>query len=668
MNKTPLLQAALCAALLAPVMPVTPMAAAQGAPGTGIAANARVIVKYKAAAVLLRKRALSVRGQHALQAQTLGRRHGLTLRTGAGLHARAQVVLASGMSSQQLASKLALDSEVEYAVPDARKRRSTAANDSFYTTVPSADGPAAGQWYLRPNAGEVKSSIDVEPAWLVTTGSSSVVVAVLDTGVRFDHPDLKSVADGGNLLPGYDMISDLPVANDDDGRDADPSDPGDWLTLAEVTASGGPFDQCGAGAQDSSWHGTQTAGLIGALTDNGIGMASVGRTVRVLPVRVLGKCGGFDSDIIAGMRWAAGLSLDDPGVPSNPLPNRATVINLSLGGEGSCNQAYQDTVNELNAAGVTIVASAGNSVGHAVSSPANCSGVIAVAGLRHAGSKVGFSDLGPQISISAPGGNCVNIDPGSPCLYPILTTSNSGLRIPVSDAGGGSIYTDSFNPSYGTSFSAPLVAGTAALVLSVQPLLTPSEVRAILRSTARGFPTTGADNGTDPTPVAQCFAPNPIGQPQNDQLQCYCTTSVCGAGMLDAGAAVQLASVGVVPRITLTPGNPLVAQTLTLGGNTSLVGSGRSIAAYQWAIVPGGIVTAFTGRSDAATATVTPSTAGQFSVSLTVTDDLGVQATSTSNIVVADAPAPGGGGGGALGATWLLLLWCAVAALARRRR
>lgn len=669
MNKTLLRQAALCAALLAPVVPITPMAGAQGAPGTAVAANARVIVKYKASASLLHKRALSVRGQHALRAQTLGQRRGITLRTGAGLHERAQVVFASGMSSQQLAAALAQDSEVEYAVPDARKRRSAAPNDPFYTTVPGVDGPAAGQWYLRPNTGAVQSSIDVEPAWAVTTGSSEIVVAVLDTGVLFDHPDLKSVASGGNLLPGYDMISDLNIANDGDGRDDDPSDPGDWLTLAEVRSPGGPFEQCSDRAEDSSWHGTQTAGLIGALTDNGSGMASVGRAVRVLPVRVLGKCGGFDSDIIAAMRWAAGLSIDDPGVPSNPLLNRARVINLSLGGEGACNQAYQDTVNDLTAAGVTIVASAGNSAGHAVSSPANCSGVIAVAGLRHVGSKVGFSDLGPQIGISAPGGNCINIDGILPCLYPILTTSNSGLTMPVSDAGGGSIYTDSFNASVGTSFSAPLVAGTAALVLSAQPLLAPSEVRAILGSTARAFPSSGADNGTDPTPVTECFAPNPIGQSQVDQLQCYCTTSLCGAGMLDAGAAVQLAAVGVVPRITLTPATPLVGQTLTLGGSTSLVGSGRSIATYQWAIAPGGIVAAFIGRSDGATATVTPNAAGQFSVSLTVTDDLGAQATSTSAVVVSAVPSPGGGGsgGGAFGATWLLLLWCAVAALARRR-
>ncbi len=152
--------------------------------------TARVIVKYKADAVLLRKRALAVHDQHARQAQTLGERHGLTLRTGAGLHERSQVVFASGMTSQQLADKLAQDSEVEYAVPDGRKRFTAAPNDPMYTTVAGVNGPASGQWYLRPNAGDVKSSIDVEPAWAITAGSASIVVAVLHGGaVRPPGPE-----------------------------------------------------------------------------------------------------------------------------------------------------------------------------------------------------------------------------------------------------------------------------------------------------------------------------------------------------------------------------------------------------------------------------------------------------------------------------------------------
>jgi hypothetical protein len=329
------------------------------------------------------------------------------------------------------------------------------------------------------------------------------------------------------------MISDIPTANDGDGRDADPSDPGDWLTLAEVQDPHSPFYQCDTVAEDSSWHGTQTSALIGALTNNGIGMASVARNVRILPVRALGKCGGYDSDIIAAMLWAAGL--DVPGTPVNPTPAR--VLNLSLGGEAACTAAYTDAVAEINAAGAIVVASAGNSSGHAAGTPANCTGVIAVTGLRHAGSKVGFADLGPAIAIAAPAGNCVNTAPGTPCLYPMLTAANSGLTTPISNAAGGSIYTDAFNISVGTSFSAPMVTGTIALMLSADPTLTPAAVRSLLQSSARPFPSSGLSN-TDGTPLPQCVAPQPIEDTQIDQGECYCTTSTCGAGMLDAGATL----------------------------------------------------------------------------------------------------------------------------------
>jgi serine protease len=254
----------------------------------------------------------------------------------------------------------------------------------------------------------VRSSINVEPAWDLTPPNSDIVVGVIDTGVRFDHPDLLRAAAGGKLLPGYDMISDIPTANDGDGRDADASDPGDWLTLAEVQDRHGPFYQCDTVAEDSSWHGTQTSALIGALTNNAIGMASVARNVRILPVRALGKCGGFDSDILAAMRWAAGL--DVPGTPVQPTPAR--VLNLSLGGETACTAAYTDAVAEINAAGAVVVASARATALDTLRAPAaNCVGVIAVTGLRHAGSKVGFADLGPAISIAAPAGNCVNTAP-----------------------------------------------------------------------------------------------------------------------------------------------------------------------------------------------------------------------------------------------------------------
>ncbi len=520
-----------CALVLLPI-PLDLEAQSVAAPiGTG----ARVIVKFKAGSQLLGQAALAARRESAARASALGQRLRLALAAGAAVSERAQVLVATGLTSAELARRLAAEADVEYAVPDERRRIVAAPNDPLYADGVPGNGPAAGQWYLRPPTTSIASSINVEPAWDVTLGIPGVVVAVVDTGVRFDHPDLLRVTDGGNLLPGYDMVSDPVVANDGDGRDADPSDPGDWVTQAELSQVGGPFYQCTDSPEDSSWHGTQVSGLIAALTNNGIGMASVGRNVRVLPVRALGKCFGYDSDIIAGMRWAAGLAV--PGAPANPYPAR--VINLSLGGDGVCTAAYQEAVNEILSAGTAIVAAAGNGAGHAVTVPADCPGVIAVAGLRHAGTKVGFSNLGPEIAISAPGGNCVNTAAGSPCLYPILTTSDSGTTVPA-----GPIYTDSFNASLGTSFSAPLVAGTLALMMSAQPGLTPQQARQMLQATARPFPTGVA--------VATCTAPqydasgNPI-----DQLECGCTTTTCGAGIVDAGAAVRTAAGLTAPALNV---------------------------------------------------------------------------------------------------------------------
>ena len=675
-----------CASLLAPMslnthaqsVPTQAGAAAGAVPVA--AATARVIVKYKADSSLGRMQALSATTQHAERAQALGQRMGMALRAGAGVAERTQVVFASGMTSEQLAQRLAAESDIEYAVPDQRRRAQVAPNDSFYTTravAGATGGPVSGQWYLRAPVGDVKSSLDVETAWNLTTGNPNVVVAVLDTGIRYDHPDLKTVALGGNLLPGYDMIAQhdgtFGIANDGNGRDADPSDPGDWITANENAA--GEFQGCGASS--SSWHGTQTAGLIGALTNNGEGIASVGRTVRVLPVRVLGKCGGYDSDIIAGMNWAAGLPTGDPAVPANPNPAR--ILNMSLGGDGACSTAYQQAVNAITAAGVAIIASAGNSSGHAVSSPANCNGVIGVAGLRHVGTKVGFSDIGPQISISAPGGNCVNAN--GACLYPIMTTSNAGTTTPVLGAAGAT-YTDSFDISVGTSFSAPLVAGTAGLMLSANPALTPASLRMLMRSSARAFP-------LRPNPAlvgepANCVAPQPIGQPQVDQIECYCTTTTCGAGMLDAGAAVTAAaaSVGLQASIGATPTAPQAGQSVSFTAAGTTLPSGRTVVSYAWAITNnGGIVSSFVGATDGATASATPTAAGSFSVSLTVTDNTGAQSIATRTVTVAavpvvvplpaSAPQSDGGGGGALGGGWLLLLAAAVAAVrsvSRQRR
>ena len=676
------------AALLAPWSAGAPLAqtaaAVPPASAANGAANARVIVKYKADAASSHKtiQAADTRptvAALASRAQSLSSRLGVPLGAGNSIGARSHVVTASGMTSDELAQRIARDADVEYAAPDRMRRRFSVPNDPFYVTrpynnpaTPTSGGPLVGQWYLKPpgSAGTIVSptgtapaSINAEGAWDITTGSASIVVAVLDTGIRFDHADFRTVSAGGNLLPGYDFLSDdRNSADGQSGRDADASDPGDAVTQADVDSNvpGCTADQIGA----SSWHGTETAGLIGAVTDNSAGIASVGRNVRLLPVRVLGKCGGYDSDIVAGMLWAAGIAV--PGVPDNA--NAARVINMSLGGAGSCDsgnssaQPYIDAVAQINALGGVVVASAGNSAGHGVSIPADCAGVIGVAGLRHIGTKVGFSDLGPEITISAPGGNCINTALGTPCLYSILTTTNTGTGAPVANASGGSTYSDSFaNAAVGTSFSAPLVAGTVALMLSVQPQLSSDEVRFKLQNTARPFPQPTVDESGGA--LQACTAPT---QNSADQLQCVCKVGLCGAGMLDAQGAV-LAAAGVQARITVDPATPTAGQTVTFGSASSLLPAGRTITSYQWAVTNGGAIVPSLGGANTATATATPTGAGTFTVSLTVTDSTGVVSSEAVAVDVADAPNNGGGGGsgggGALGAGWLVLLAAAVVAL-----
>ncbi len=626
--------------------------------------NTRVIVKFKPTASLLRAHALSASDHAATalalggRAGELGARVGLALKAVVALTETAQVVQADGVPARSLAARLALDPDVEYAVVDRRMRRQRVPNDPRFASV-AGNGPAVGQWYLRAPAGEVAAAIDAVSAWDTSTGSASIIVAVVDTGVRSNHPDL-----AGKLLPGYDMISDVAISNDGDVRDADASDPGDWLTQAEIDADAAAhptnptFSNCTP--SDSSWHGTQVAGIIGAATDNGSGMAGAGWNVRVLPVRVLGKCFGYTSDIIAGMRWAAGIHV--PGVPDNPNPAR--VINLSLGSSDACSQAEMDAVAAINAAGAVVVAAAGNSEGLAAGSPASCPGVIGVTALRHVGTKVGFSDVGPEISIAAPGGNCVNAS--GACLYPILTTTDSGTTSPASP-----IYSDSFNPSLGTSFSSPLVAATAALMLSVQPSLPPADVRTAIQFSARPFPVCGLPPDPINGQLVACHAPNGVVQDQ-----CYCTASTCGAGMLDAGAAVRAAQ-GVHLVIAASPATPVAGQAVALSSSSSTLAPGRSVAGWQWSLVDAcGTGSKFVGITNAASATLQSAAAGTVAVRLVITDDLGVAVAVQQNVTVAPAPvappsvASSGGGGGALSWPWLLALCLAAAALApmpRRR-
>jgi len=680
--------ALLCCASVAPLSAATLPEPAE--------AYAQVVVRLKPGSALERDHGLSmVQGRSEVarvnqrRADALGARAGLTLSAGRALNLRTHVLRARGIDSATLARLLAADPNVLSVSIDRRVQALRVPNDPLYAEDAGRPaGPIAGQWYLRrpfdvspePVGGQIRSAVNAEGAWDRTLGDPGIVVAVLDTGILADHLDLDP-SRSGHVLPGYDMIADAATGNDGNGRDGDASDPGDWIAAAEANLSGGAFYGCTAlnpatglyVAQNSSWHGTMTAALIGAGFDNGIGMAGIAPGVRILPVRVLGKCGGRESDIAAGLLWAAGI--DQPGLPGSTTPAR--VINMSLGSTRtvSCSPVtYQPAIDAVVAKGVAVVVSAGNSVGHAVTAPANCAGAIAVAGLRHVGSKVGFSDLGPEIAIAAPGGNCVNEKTSEPCLYPILTASNTGAQGPVA---GGSTWTDSYRYSVGTSFSAPIVAGTVALMLSVQPNLSLAEIKAALRSSARAFPTSGAglaENGISPVPA--CTAPAAVGQTQVDQQQCYCNTAVCGAGMLDAAAAVAAAA-GTFARIGVTPATPVIGDTVLLDSAGSLVGAGRNVVGWEWLLVGGGgAVGGFAGANNASSATLQPSAAGTVLVRLTLIDDLGGRTSVDRSIVVAAATVPpvtppasgGGGGGGAFSGVWLIGLVLAVLGLALERR
>src|SRR3569833_1188675 len=258
----------------------------------------------------------------ASDVQSLAHRSSVALshsrRITSGLHL--MQISSQGESAAAVEARLRAEPAVESVDVDERRYpHATQPNDPLF----------ANQWYEQNNQ---PSAIDAITAWDTTTGRSDIVIADLDTGIRPDHPALSA-----KLLTGSDFITDSAVANDGNGRDADASDPGDWVTSADVATT--KFKRCTVA--DSSWHGTRTAGILAGVANNSTGIAGISWGARVLPVRVLGKCGGTESDILAGMRWAAGLHVD--GVPDNAHP--AQIVNMSLGGTGACTSAQQIVIN-----------------------------------------------------------------------------------------------------------------------------------------------------------------------------------------------------------------------------------------------------------------------------------------------------------------------------------
>ncbi|MCK7597962.1 S8 family serine peptidase [Microbulbifer sp. CAU 1566] len=451
----------------------------------------RVIVKYKNTMAGANAMAMS---QTAIDrvAQTSGHRfkHMRRLATGAQLMKLEK--RASKSELDAIIARLQQDPQVEYAEPDRLMQPMAVPNDANYNQ----------QWHYF----EATGGLNLPAAWDVTQGEG-VVVGVIDTGYR-PHADLNA-----NILPGYDMISDTTVAQDGNGRDSDASDPGDWS----------PAGACGSGqpARSSSWHGTHVAGTIAAVTNNGTGVAGVAYKAKVVPIRVLGRCGGYTSDIADGIIWGAGGNVS--GVPANANP--AQVLNLSLGGGGSCDTTTQNAINTARSLGTTVVVAAGNSNANAGNySPASCAGVISVASTNRAGSRAYYSNYGSVVDVAAPGGETSTNSNG------VLSTLNSGSQGPGSD---------NYAFYQGTSMAAPHVAGAAALLYAVDGNITPDQVESTLKNTARSFP-------------GSC--------------------SQCGSGIVDTSAAVNAVNGGGNPDPDPEPGNGELSNGVAVTGLSASTG------------------------------------------------------------------------------------------------
>ncbi|MCR2745251.1 S8 family peptidase [Limnobacter parvus] len=408
-------------------------------------------------------------------------------------------VLGSLQTPQAIFATLNAMPGVRFASPDLPLKRAA-------VPAPSDGAYGANQAsYMHQGA---YASLRMQDVWEQTRGSSSVVIAVLDSGVLFENTELK-----GRLLPGYDFVSQVTPptgiresgsvldsgSNDGNGRDPDPSDPGDAPP---------PGFTCPDGSTTSSWHGTTVASVAAAQSNNGQFLAGMDWNAKILPVRVSGRCGiATSSDIVDAFYWASGSGRVDPVIGVNPNP--ADVINLSFatdtplfGGGCSANDMVALAIADARARNVSVVVSAGNNSGGAVQYPANCAGTIAAGAAEQDGQLATYTAKGSGtgfLTLHAPG-NANGFYAGA---------SNTGTTTPNANGTTARLFA-------GTSFSAPMVAGMVSLLKAVRPSLTPSQIESLLRNNALAYPA-NAD-----------FNNGLFGFSRR-----ACTASACGAGLLN---------------------------------------------------------------------------------------------------------------------------------------
>lgn len=517
--------------------------------GSSFNANARtdqIIIKYSANSRSASK--LDSRDLQLIKNRALTNGHVMNFfRTSAGGHVfkldKFHLILDIKKTTSSI---IAASSDIEYAEADGISQPMQVPNDPYYYY----------QWALNTAYG-----VNAEGAWPISKGNGAVV-AVIDTGY-LPHEDLNA-----NTVNGYDFISDWRINHDYDGRDSSALDPGDWR----------PANLCFAplnGVANSSWHGTAVAGIIAATSNNGIGVAGVAPNAKVLAVRVLGTCGGYNSDIADAIIWSSGGTVS--GVAANPTP--AQVLNLSLGGQESCPSAMQSAINSARSRNALVVVAAGNdSTNVAYAQPANCAGVMAVAANDMSGVKTGFSNYGAGISLSAPG-------------YNIIHPFNSGTTSPGADT---------YRYWEGTSFAAPHVSAVAALVVSVNPYLSNDQIAKILTTTAAPF--SGACSGCGSGIVDARGAVNAAVSSRTQLSYLPAAIAISGSGGTNYSAILQVKNTGTVPMsptalsITQTSGwaenlavysDQCTGHTLTPGTSCQVVvmmmaGCGASPTSSTW--------------------------------------------------------------------------------------
>lgn len=462
-------------------------------------------------------------------------------------------------------------------------------------------------------------------AWDITSGSAESRVAVLDGGIL----PIRDLA--GKILPGIDTIFNTGSSRDNDGRDFNAVDSGDWVS---------PEIQCGP-SENSSWHGTKVASSIAGIAYNGVGVAGFAPNVRIVPIRALGACGGTLADVVDGMLWSAGEQITDRnGRNMARISQPVQVINLSIGAQAGCTSGIMaDAVNLITSKGIAVVAAAGNTGLGAVENPANCSGAIAVGSVNDMGQKSSFSNFGGSFVVSAIGQSIQTVGDSG-------TTTATGTE--VADA------------STGTSFSTPAVSALVAMMKGVNPAISLNNIRQILDNTAKPFGT-GVNN-----------CPATSTQP----ITCICTDDTCSRGIIDAQAALQ-ATRATLPVAHSGYSKRVPTGVQTLDGSASSAPSGATIASVNWTQISGPVTESIT-PVNATNAQVNLTGTGVYVFRARVTDSVGRTSDSfvtysTANTTVPvmgsitdpttpttptepNPPAASGGGGGGGGKLGLLAM------------